>query len=406
MSIAGRFSARLFWFWGIEEMRAFSRADSRHISRWFWEVDRMLLALLMLLIGLGLVLVLGASGPQAHRLMRAKQVVISELHFFNRQVGFALLAVASMIAMSFVPRLWIKRGAAIVFPIFLIAIGATLIFGDATKGASRWIPIFGFPFQPSEFMKPCLAVLTAWLLSSKYDDPNAPAFQVSLLPVLGVIGLLILQPDFGQTMLVITVWLAQAMLAGLPLFYVGLVGTSGVSLLAGAYVLVPHVRKRFEAFFNPDSADTYQVDKALEAFNSGGLFGVGPAEGAIKWQIPDAHTDYIFAVAGEEFGMFACAMLVLLYLAIIWRAAKQQITEDDPFVFLAVSGLVVQFGAQAFINMGVNVALLPSKGMTLPFISYGGSSMLAMAISMGMILALSRRNRFMRGAPTLRSKII
>jgi cell division protein FtsW len=385
-------------------MRAFSRADGRHISRWFWEVDRMLLALLMLLIGLGLVLVLGASGPQAHRLMRAKQVVISELHFFNRQVGFALLSVTAMIAVSFVPHQWIKRGAAICFPILLLALGATLIFGDATKGASRWMPIFGFPFQPSEFMKPCLAVLTAWLLSARYDDPNAPAFEISLLPVLGVMALLMMQPDFGQTMLVMTVWLAQAMLAGLPFVYVGVAGTVGASLLATAYVFVPHVHKRLEAFFNPDSVDTYQVDKALEAFSSGGLFGVGPAEGAIKWQIPDAHTDYIFAVAGEEYGMFACAMLVLLYLAIVWRAAKQQFTQDDPFVFLAVSGLIVQFGAQAFINMGVNVALLPSKGMTLPFISYGGSSMLAMAIAMGMILALSRRNRFMRGTPTLRGK--
>jgi cell division protein FtsW len=386
-------------------MRAFSRADGRHISRWFWEVDRLLLTLLMLLMCLGLVLVLGASSPQAHRLMRAKQVVISELHFFNRQLAFALLAVAAMIAVSFTSRLWIRRGAAIAFPILLVLIGVTLIFGADTKGASRWISLGGFLLQPSEFMKPCLAVLTAWLMSARYDDPNAPAFQVSLIPVLGVIALLVMQPDFGQTMLVITVWLAQAMLAGLPLVWVGSLGAAGLSLLATAYVTVPHVRQRFETFFHSEGSDSYQVDKALEAFRSGGLFGVGPAEGAIKWQIPDAHTDYIFAVAGEEYGMFACAMLVLLYLAIVWRAAKQQMQEDDPFVFLATSGLIVQFGAQAFINMGVNVALLPSKGMTLPFISYGGSSMLAMAITMGMILALSRRNRFMRGAPAMRSKI-
>ncbi len=387
-------------------MRAFSRADGRHISRWFWEVDRMLLTMLLLLIGLGLVLVLGASSPQAHRLMRAKQVVMSDLHFFNRQVVFALLALAVMVAVSFVPRLWVRRGAALAYMPLLILIAVTLFIGDDTKGATRWIAVGSFLFQPSEFMKPCLAVLTGWLLSAKYDDPNAPAFLVSFLPVLAVVALLVMQPDFGQTMLVITVWLAQAILAGLPFFYVGLAASSGAALLGVAYLVVPHVRHRFEAFLNPDSADTYQVDKALEAFNSGGLFGVGPAEGAIKWQIPDAHTDYIFAVAGEEYGMFACAMLVLLYLAIVWRAAKQQIHEDDPFVFLAVSGLIVQFGAQAFVNMGVNVALLPSKGMTLPFVSYGGSSMLAIAITMGMILALSRRNRFMRGAPLLRSKTL
>jgi cell division protein FtsW len=386
-------------------MRAFSRADGRHISRWFWEVDRLLLTMLLLLMCLGLVLVLGASGPQAHRLMRAKQVVISELHFFNRQVFFALLAFAAMIAMSFVSRTWLRRGAAIAFPLLLLAIVATLLIGADTKGASRWIAFGSFLFQPSEFMKPCLAVLTGWLLSARYDDPNAPAFQISLIPVLAVVALLVLQPDFGQTMLVITVWLVQAMLAGLPLVYVGLAGASGLTLLGIAYLTVPHVQHRFEAFFSPDGSDTYQVDKALEAFNSGGLFGVGPAEGAIKWQIPDAHTDYIFAVAGEEYGLFACAMLVLLYLAIIWRAAKQQAREDDPFVFLATCGLVAQFGAQAFINMCVNVALLPSKGMTLPFISYGGSSMLATALTMGMVLALSRRNRFLRGVPKLRSKI-
>ncbi len=383
-------------------MRAFSRADGRHISRWFWEVDRLLLTMLVLLICLGLVLVLGASSPQAHRLMRAKQIVMSELHFFNRQLFFALLAVAIMVAVSFASRTWLRRGAAIAYPFLLLAIAATLLLGDDTKGATRWLPGIG---QPSELMKPCLAVLTAWLLSARYDDPNAPAFQISLIPVLAVVALLVLQPDFGQTMLVITVWLAQAMLAGLPLVYVGLAGASGLALLGTAYLTVPHVRHRFEAFFSPEGSDTYQIDKALEAFSSGGLFGVGPAEGAIKWQIPDAHTDYIFAVAGEEYGLFACAMLVLLYLAIVWRAAKQQASEEDPFVFLATSGLIVQFGAQAFINMCVNVALLPSKGMTLPFISYGGSSMAATALTMGMVLALSRRNRFMRSMPAMRSKI-
>jgi cell division protein FtsW len=370
-------------------------------------VDRVMLTMLLLLIGLGLVLVLGASGPQAHRLMRAKQVVMSEMHFFNRQLVFALMAVCVMVAVSFAPRHWIRRGAAIAFPLLFLALVATLLFGADTKGAARWIYIGGFQFQPSEFLKPCLAVLTGWLLSARYDDPGAPAYAISLIPVLAVISLLVMQPDFGQTMLIITVWLAQAMLAGLPLVYVGLAGASGVGLLAAAYLTVPHVQKRIEAFINPEASDTYQVDKALEAFGSGGLFGVGPAEGSIKWQIPDAHTDYIFAVAGEEYGMFACAMLVLLFLAIIWRAAKQQLAEDDPFVFLASSGLIVQFGAQAFINMGVNVALLPSKGMTLPFISYGGSSMLATAVTMGMVLALSRRNRFLRSSsisPTLRSK--
>ncbi len=384
---------------------AFSRADSRPVSRWFWTIDRVLLALVILLVCIGLVLVLGASEPQVHRLAKSRKLTLDTLHFFNRQAVFALAGMALMIAVSFLDKKWIRRLATMAVPMLLVAILLTLIIGAENKGAHRWISLPGFDFQPSEFLKPCLAVVTAWILSARYDDPNAPAFEVSFALVMLSACLLLMQPDYGQTGLVLIVWFAQAMLAGLSFYWVGIGIAAMVGGLGVAYVFVPHVSGRLERFFNPEAGDTYQIDRALDAFRSGGLFGVGPAEGEVKWSIPDSHTDYIFAVAGEEFGMFACAAIVLLYLAIILRSAKQQLDEEDPFVFLATAGLVVQFGAQAFINMGVNVALLPSKGMTLPFISYGGSSMLALALGMGMILALSRRNRFLRSPKPARGQV-
>ncbi len=378
-------------------MTPFARSNGGPVSRWFWTVDRLLLTMLLLLIAVGLVFVLVASGPQAQRLAHSRHATLSPLHFFNRQLIFAVLGMILMIGVSFLSRITVRRLCAVALPIVLMATFATLFLGADTKGATRWIPIFGVDLQPSEFLKPCLAVVTAWILAARYDDPNAPVYTVSFGLTTIVAIVLIKQPDFGQTALVLTIWLAQAVIAGLPLATVGIAAGGGFAGLVISYFTVPHVAHRINGFLSPSSTDTYQVSKALEAFRTGGLMGVGPAEGEVKWLIPDAHTDYIFAVAGEEFGLLACSALALLYLAIVLRSAKQQLDEDDPFVFLATVGLVVQFGVQAFINMGVNVALLPSKGMTLPFVSYGGSSMLAMALTMGMVLALSRRNRFMRG---------
>ena len=372
--------------------RLISRSDDSAVGTWFWTVDRALLMLLLFLIAIGVVLILGASPPQALRIEKARHVHLGQLYFFNRQLVFATMALAAMIIVSFASKAQVRRLATLAFFPLLLAVAATLLLGQDMNGATRWIGLLGFQFQPSEFIKPCLVVVTAWLLSGRYDDPGAPVFPVSLSLVLAVVCLLVLQPDFGQSALILLVWLVQAVLAGLPLLWVGMAGAFGASALVIAFLTVPHVHNRLVAFLG-DGQTSYQVTKALDAFRSGGLFGVGPAEGTVKWRLPEAHTDYIFAVAGEEYGLFACAMLVLLYLAIIWQAARQQIVEEDPFAFLAGAGLITLFGAQAFINMGVNLALLPSKGMTLPFISYGGSSMLATGIGMGMLLALTRRNR-------------
>jgi cell division protein FtsW len=386
-------------------MTPFARSNRSALGTWFWTIDRVLLVLLFALIALGLVLVMGASGAQVQRLASSKKLVLDDMHFFNRQLMHVALGVVVMVTVSFFTRTMVRRSCALGFVVGLIAIGLTLIIGDDTKGATRWLDFGLMEVQPSEFLKPCFAVVTAWILSARYDDPNAPAFEVSFITLLAVAFLLVLQPDFGQTMLILTVWLAQAILAGLSFAWVGGIAFAALAGLGIAYLFVPHVAGRIDRFLTPENADTYQIDKALDAFRAGGLFGVGPSEGEVKYSIPEAHTDYIFAVAGEEFGLIACGVLAVLYLAIVWRVCKQLLDEDDPFVFLASAGLVAQFGAQAIINMGVNLALLPSKGMTLPFISYGGSSFLALSLSMGLLLALTRRNRFLRASPYIKQRM-
>ena len=244
--------------------------------------------------------------------------------------------------------------------------------------------IGGFGLQPSEFLKPFFIVTTAWVLSADFGEERIPAKQMSFALYVLVAGLLILQPDFGQTVLISFVWFAQMALAGLPIMWIGLAVAVGVLGVGIAYTLLPHVASRIDRFINPGNGDTFQVDKAMEAFGSGGLVGKGPGEGTVKLYLPDAHSDYIFAVVGEEFGAVAGVMLLLLFAGIVVRGLAHLLTEENPFRLLAAAGLIIQFGLQALINIGVNLSLLPSKGMTLPFISYGGSSMLALAIGMGM----------------------
>lgn len=373
-------------------MSLLSRADQGPLSRWFWTVDRWLVGLVLLLVSLGLILNL--AGSQAI----GKRLFDNPYHFFERQVLFALVGLAILFGCAMLSRQAVKRMAAILLPISFLLIGLTLAIGPEIKGAHRWLPLGSFALQPSEFMKPLFIVVTAWVLSSKYDDPTVPAMQVSTLLVLVALCLLVAQPDFGQTALVLVVWLTQMFLAGLSMVWVVSAVALGVVGILTAYLTVPHVAERINVFLDPATGDDYQIRTAERAFENGGLFGVGPGQGDVKAVLPDAHTDFIFAVAGEEFGVLACIVLALLYLAIIVRVLKQELDEEDPFVFLAASGLIVQFGAQAFINIGVNIKMLPSKGMTLPFVSYGGSSFLALALGMGMVLALTRRNRFLRGS--------
>ncbi len=371
-------------------MIAFSRTDNSVLSRWWWTVDRWMLALILVLITVGIWLTLTASPAVAERLG------LDALHFVKRQALFLCAALVTVLGISMMSTTLVRRMAILGFPAMLFLMLLTLLIGPEIKGATRWLQIGSFTLQPSEFMKPFFIVTTAWVLSSHFTDEKVPAKRVAFGLYLLVVMLLVLQPDFGQTILVSSVWMAQMALAGLPLMWLTLAGVVGLLGLGLGYALLPHVASRIDRFISPESGDTYQTDKAMQAFESGGMLGKGPGEGAVKLHLPDAHTDYIFAVVGEEFGAIACVMLLILFTGLVVRGLAHLLEEENPFRLLAAAGLIMQFGLQTLINVGVNLAILPSKGMTLPFISYGGSSMLALAIGTGMVLALTRRNRFIR----------
>ena len=273
----------------------------------------------------------------------------------------------------------------------MLLLALTLLVGPEIKGATRWIPILGFSLQPSEFVKPFFAVVAAWMFAAEKDSPGVPGTIIASALWLIIVALLLMQPDLGQSALVTAIWGAQFFLSGMSLVWVGLLAAVAVVGLIGAYFVLPHVAARINSFFDPAAGDRYQIDRSIEAFMNGGLFGRGPGEGTVKAQLPDSHSDFIFAVAGEELGMVACLIIVALFAFVVLRGFARLLQETNLFVLLAVSGLLVQFGLQALINMGSSLHLMPTKGMTLPFISYGGSSLLALSVGMGMVLALTRK---------------
>ncbi|MFG1413119.1 MAG: putative lipid II flippase FtsW [Pseudomonadota bacterium] len=363
-----------------------SRADRTVLSEWWWTVDRLLLGTLFTLIIIGIVLCLAASPPVAARLG-----IADPFHFVNRQVLFLIPAIAVMLFTSFLSPRTIRRVCIVVFLVCLVLLFATLVIGPEVKGARRWLNIGPITVQPSEFLKPAFVVLAAWLFSENSKRPEMPAQLLAIGLLCSVMLPLVLQPDFGQTMLVVMVWGALFFLAGLRwIWMVGLIGF-GVGGAVLAYHVVPHVQKRIDRFLDPASGDTYQIDTALESFRHGGWFGQGPGEGTVKRILPDGHTDFVFAVAAEEFGIILCLILLSLFAFVILRSLTRALDEQDPFARFAATGLALLFGLQASINMAVNVHLMPAKGMTLPFISYGGSSLISLAFGMGMLLALSRR---------------
>jgi cell division protein FtsW len=362
-----------------------SRDRRTPLSQWWWTVDRLLLAALTALILGGIILSLAASPPVATR------IGLDPFHFFNRHVMFILPAFAVMIGVSFLSPRQVRRSALIMFAVSLVLLAATLVFGAEVKGSRRWISILGVSVQASEFAKPAFVVLVAWLFSESARRPEMPATSLALAALLVVVVLLVLEPDFGQTMLVLMVWGALFFMAGMRMIWVA--GLAGASLagLFSAYMFVPHVARRIKRFMDPASGDTFQVDMATESFARGSWFGQGPGEGTIKRILPDSHTDFVFAVAAEEFGVVLCLALVALFAFIVLRALKAAYRTEDLFTRFAISGLAILFGIQSAINMAVNLHLIPAKGMTLPFISYGGSSMISLAYGMGMLLALTRQ---------------
>jgi cell division protein FtsW len=376
---------------------SFSRGDQRLLSRWFWTVDKLLVTLVIALIACGVIAVAAASPAAAQRLS-GRNYQYEDLYFLKRQILWVLAGVPVLFGVSMLPVAAAKRLSIIGTAVCLLALIAVPFIGGGANGAQRWLVLGGFQLQPSEFFKPLFIVTTAWLLALRFEDPSLPTMQLSFGVLLFAAALLVQQPDFGQTALIMAVWLAQAVLAGMSLWLLAGLVLAAVFGLGLAYLSVPHVTERIDKFVT-GGGDTYQIDKALDCFRAGGLFGVGPGEGRMKFRLPEPQTDYIFSVIGEEFGMIACLVVAGLYIAIVVRVFILMLDEEDPFVMLAAAGLAIQFGLQATINMAVNLKLMPSKGMTLPFISHGGSSFLALCLGMGLLLALTRRNPFQNASP-------
>jgi cell division protein FtsW len=361
-----------------------SREERNPLSDWWWTVDRPLLGAIIALMLSGVVLSLAASPAVAVR------IGLDPFHFFNHHVMFLLPSFIVMIGVSFMSPRQIRRSALIVFAVSITLIVLTLLIGPEVKGSRRWITLLGVNIQASEAAKPAFVVISAWLFAESTKRPEMPATTMALALLLTLVTLLVMEPDFGQTMLMLMVWGALFFIAGMRMIWVmGLAGAAAAGLFF-AYLLVPHVAGRIQRFMNPASGDTFQVDTAMEAFANGGWFGLGPGEGIAKRSLPDSHTDFVFAVAAEEFGIVLCLALLALFAFIVIRTLARAYANEDMFARFAASGLAIMFGVQAAINMSVNLQLIPAKGMTLPFISYGGSSIISIAYGVGMMLALTR----------------
>jgi cell division protein FtsW len=361
-----------------------SRAERTPFAVWWWTIDRLMLAALGAIMLCGIILSLAASPPVATRLG------LDPFYFVDRHIMYLIPAVGVLIATSFLSPRHIRRLALIVFIVSFALVVATLFVGAEVKGARRWIILAGVNIQPSEFVKPSFVILISWLFAESSRKSDVPATTFSLALLLAVLGVLVMQPDFGQTMLIALVWCALFYITGMRLIWVVGLGGTAILGLAGAYATIPHVAARIRRFLDPASGDTFQVDTAVESFYRGGWFGRGPGEGTVKRILPDSHADFVVAVAAEEFGIVLCLALAGLFAFVVLRALAKARRNDDPFARFAIAGLAILFGAQSAINMAVNLALIPAKGMTLPFISYGGSSMISLAYGMGMLLALTR----------------
>ena len=365
-------------------MISLARSDKSILGRWWWTIDRWTLAALIIIMGFGILLIQAATPAVAVK------HGLDNFYFVERHLIMLVPAVIMIFGISLLPpRLirWLALGLLLIFlPLLMI----TPFFGVEIKGAVRWLHFPGISVQPSEFVKPLFAVIAAWLFARQCERKGFPALSVNVLLYALIVVFLVMQPDIGMTFLVSAIWFGQFFLAGLPLMLVGMFIAAGIMGLFAAYYTLPHFTSRMDRFLS-HNGDTYQVDRALDAFMNGGLFGTGPGEGTVKMSIPDAHADFVFAVAGEELGLIWCLVIVALFAFIVLRGFWRLKQENNLFIVLAVSGLLIEFGLQAIINMASTLHLMPAKGMTLPFISYGGSSLWALALGMGMLLALTRK---------------
>jgi len=392
-SISGKIKAKA----ALMDPDHYGRSDTSAIGRWFWEVDKVLLLLLSVLIAIGLIAVAAAS-PAAAQRYSGGNVRFNELYYFWRQLAWIALGIPVMIGISMMPRERARRLSLFGAAFFFVLLIFVPVLGPEVNGAKRWINFGLGQVQPSEFLKPFFVVAMAWLLSLKDGDKSLPVYWISAVVTGGIAYLLMKQPDFGSTIIFVAVWIAMLALAGVSIRLLAVLAICGIVGVVLAYFFYDVATQRIDEFLFK-TGDTFQTDNAMRTLTAGGLFGMGPGGGTRKFGLPEPHTDYIFSVIGEEFGLIACLAIALLYLGIVARVLIKLLDEDNSFAILAAAGLVLQFGLQALINMMVNVQLAPSKGMTLPFISYGGSSMLALSIGMGLLLAFTRRNPYLTRSP-------
>ena len=369
-----------------QQAHAFARSDRTPIGMWWWTVDRWLLGVVGVMIALGVMMSFAASPAAA-----ARMNVGDPFHFAVRQCVFAAGATVILLWASMQEIRSVRRAAFFIYLASIAVMIALPFIGHNAKGATRWLEIGGFTLQPSEFMKPALVILVAWMFAEGQKGKGVPGVSIAFGLYALSVALLLIQPDVGQTVLITVAFGAAFWMAGVPLSWVMLLGGAALAGLSSTYFLMPHVHTRVEKFLSPDKADTHQVDRAAEAISAGGLFGRGPGEGVMKRHVPDLHTDFIYSVGAEEYGLIFSLLLIALFAFVVIRGLYKSMKLSDPFEQVAAAGLFVLVGQQAFINVAVNLDLIPTKGMTLPFISYGGSSMLAMGLTLGMALAFTRR---------------
>jgi cell division protein FtsW len=368
------------------QTHAFARSDRTRLGLWWWTTDRWLLGAAAALIALGVLLQFGTSPAAAYRLG-----IAWPFHFAVRQCIFAAAGAAVMLAASMLSPRGVRRTAFFVYLVAIAAMFALPILGHAAKGATRWVEISGFTLQPSEFMKPALIVLIAWMFAEGQKGEGVPGVTVAFALYGAAVALLLMEPDIGQTVLITAAFGAAFWMAGVPMSWIGVLGGMALCGLGSTYFLFQHVATRVDGFFSHEKTDTQQVHRAAEAIAAGGGLGRGPGEGVMKLHIPDMHTDFAYSAAAEEYGLWLSLTLIALFTLLVVRGLYKAMKLSDPFEQVAAAGLFVLVGMQAFINVAVNLDLVPTKGMTLPFISYGGSSMLAMGLTLGLAMALTRR---------------
>lgn len=365
---------------------------SKIFKKWIMSIDRVLLFMILSILSIGIWVSI-ASTPAV-----AMKLGLPPFHFVKQHIIIVPIAIFIMVFISFLQSRHIRKLAILGYFACVLLIIGTLFFGSEIKGAQRWLNIFGFSLQPSEFLKPVMTIMTAWLIAEQYRDRKFPGIILSMISISIVVPLMLLQPDVGMTIIIVGTWFAQLFISGLSIFMIVTFITVAISSMFGLYFILPHFADRIDKFMtkSEDGADLYQIQKSIEAFKSGGFFGKGPGEGVIKTLVPDSHSDFVFSVIGEEFGFIICIVIISLFVGFIARAISKIMQSSSIFSFSTIFGILFQITLQVLINICTALNLIPTKGMTLPFISYGGSSMLATAISFGIVLAITKKNALNR----------